>query len=250
MREEAGDRQDAERLARAAANRAAHLPALGISLNNHALRLAEVGRPDEALPICEEAVRLRRRLVELNRAAHLPDLAGSLDNHAALLAWVGRPDEALPICEEAVSLYRELVELNRDAYLPDLAMSVNNHAMWLAEVGRPDEALPVSQEAVRLRRELVQLNQDAYLPGYTKSLVVLGLVLIEGACFRKAIASLVEAFSTGQHLPDYAQGIIGTIIDLLRRAHAGDATGVSQEFRALTGQDVPEWMKQPPTSER
>ncbi|WP_346113191.1 trypsin-like peptidase domain-containing protein, partial [Nonomuraea maheshkhaliensis] len=77
-------------------NRDAYLPDLAMSLNNHAIRLAEVGRRAEAVPVSEEAVRLRRELAELNRDAYLPDLAGSLNNHANRLAEVGRRTEAVP----------------------------------------------------------------------------------------------------------------------------------------------------------
>ncbi|WP_157252769.1 hypothetical protein [Nonomuraea typhae] len=59
---------------------------------------------------------------------------------------------------------------------------------------------------------------------------------------------MVEAFLAGQELPDYAQDILGAIVDLLRQAHAADSGGVSAEYRTRTGQDVPDWMKQPPHS--
>ncbi|MEU4407042.1 tetratricopeptide repeat protein [Streptosporangium sp. NPDC023963] len=230
-------------------NRAAHLPHLAASLNNHAALLAEVGRRDEAVPVSHEAVTLYEELVGLNRAAHLPHLAASLNNHAALLAEVGRRDEAVPVSHEAVTLRRELVRLNRTAYLPDLAASLNNHAVLLAEVGRRDEAVPVSREAVTLYEELVRLNRAAHLPSYTQSLAALGYVLVEGAQFREAVTPLVAALVRGQELPVYAQNSLGAVFDLLRQAYAGDAAGVAKEFRVLTGQSVPDWMKQPPAAE-
>ncbi|SCF50471.1 Tetratricopeptide repeat, partial [Micromonospora carbonacea] len=46
----------------------------------HAYRLANAGRRQEALPPAEEAVAIRRRLAEANPAAYLPDLATSLNN--------------------------------------------------------------------------------------------------------------------------------------------------------------------------
>ncbi|WP_147449338.1 tetratricopeptide repeat protein [Actinomadura pelletieri] len=230
----------------AVANRAAFLPDLAMSLSNHAVRLAEVGRRDEALLVSQEAVELRRELAVANRAAFLPDLAMSLSNHAVRLAEVGRRDEALLVSQEAVELRRELAVANRAAFLPDLAMSLNNHALRLAEVGRRDEALPVSQEAVELRRELVATNPAAYLPAHTRSITVLGHVLVLDARFGEAVAPLVEALVAAEKLPEYDQGIVVVVIDLLRRCHAGDAAGVDEVFRAVTGQDVPEWMKQPP----
>ncbi|MDX6738528.1 tetratricopeptide repeat protein [Actinocorallia sp. A-T 12471] len=228
-------------------NRDAHLPNLATSLNNYAARLAETGRRVEAVRVSEEAVSLRRELVALNQDAYLPDLAGSLNNHAALLAETGRRVEAVPVSEEAVSLYRKLVALNRDAYLPNLAGSLNNHAALLAATGRRVEAVRVCEEAVSLRRELVDLNRDAYLPDYGKSLAVKVYVLMQDARFGEATTPLVEAFVAAQELPEYAQGILGVVVDLLRRCHHEDPAEVSRVFRSLTGQSVPDWVRVPPS---
>ncbi|MEU2616530.1 tetratricopeptide repeat protein, partial [Micromonospora sp. NPDC007271] len=160
----------------AAGNRDAYLPNLATSVNNHALRLAEAGRRDEALAASQEAVDLYRGLAAGNRDAYLPDLATSVNNHAVRLAGAGRRDEALAASQEAVDLYRGLAAGNRDAYLPDLAGSVSNHALRLAEVGRRDEALAASQEAVDLRRGLAAGNRDAYLPDLAASLWNIGYV--------------------------------------------------------------------------
>jgi hypothetical protein len=66
--------------------------------------------------------------------------------------------------------------------------------------------------------------------------VVLGYVLVENARYGEAIAPLVEAIIAVQELPEYAQGIRGTIVDLLRRAFTGDPTAVTTEFRTMAGQ--------------
>jgi hypothetical protein len=50
--------------------------------SRQALRLADVGRREEALATAEEAATIRRRLAEDNPAAYLPDLAKSLNNLA------------------------------------------------------------------------------------------------------------------------------------------------------------------------
>ncbi|XVQ89275.1 hypothetical protein ACQP2K_18220 [Microbispora siamensis] len=140
-------------------------------------------------------------------------------------------------------------DLNRDAYLPDLAGSLHNYAVLLAGIGRRAEAVPVSEEAVRLRRELAELNRDAYLPDYLQSLMAHGFVLIEDSRFRAAITPLIVALLTSQELPEYiAQGIVGMATDLLRRTYAEDAVAVAAEFRLVTGQDIPAWMREPPSA--
>ncbi|GLW20022.1 hypothetical protein Mame01_00650 [Microbispora amethystogenes] len=230
-------------------NRDAYLPDLAGSLHNHANRLADVGRRAEAVAVSEEAVRLRRELAELNRGAYLPDLAGSLHNHANRLADVGQRAEAVAVSEKAVRLRRELAEVNRGAYLPDLAGSLTNHAVLLAEVGRRAEAVPLSEEAVRLFGELAEVNRDAYLPSYTKGLAAHGSVLIEDSRFRAAVTPLTGAWLAARELPEYvARNIVAAVADLLRRAFEGDAAAVADEFRVVTGQDVPPWMKEPPSA--
>ncbi|WP_131738250.1 tetratricopeptide repeat protein, partial [Actinomadura roseirufa] len=154
----------------AAANRAAYLPDLAMSLNNHAALLAETGQREEAIAVSQEAVDAYRHLAAANRAAYLPNLAASLNNHALRLAETGQREEAIAVSLEAVELRRGLAAANRAAYLPDLAASLNNHALRLAETGQREEAVPVSLEAVELRRELAAANRAAYLPDLAASL--------------------------------------------------------------------------------
>ncbi|TLP64098.1 tetratricopeptide repeat protein [Microbispora triticiradicis] len=233
----------------AALNRDAYLPGLAVSLTNQAALLGQVGRGVEAVPVSEEAVRLFGELAALNREAYLPDLAGSLQSNALRLAEVGRRAEAVSVNQEALRLFAELAALNREAYLPDLASSLNNHAALLAQVGRGVEAVPVSEEAVSLYGELAALNRDAHLPDALRSLTAWGYVLIENSRFRAAVTPLTAALLAARELPEYvAQSIIGSAADLLRLAYAGDAAAVADEFRVVTGQEVPTWMKEPPSA--
>ena len=253
---QAGDRDAAEQAWRQAVtghrqlvelNRAAYLPDLAMSVNNHAVGLAEVGRREEALGVSEEAVTLYRQLVELNRAAYLPDLAMSVNNHALRLAEVGRREEALGVSEEAVALRRQLVELNRAAYLPDLAMSVNNHALRLAEVGRREEALGVSEEAVTLRRQLVELNRAAYLPNLAASVNNHALRLAEVGRREEALGVSEEAvtlyrqlveLNRAAYLPNLAASVNNHALRLAEVGRREEALGVSEEAVTLRRQLV------------
>ena len=82
------------------------LPDLAASLNNLSVRLAELGRLDEALVLMQEAVSHYRALTRESRKAFLPDLALSLSNLSEILAELGRPEEAKAVAQEAVSLGR------------------------------------------------------------------------------------------------------------------------------------------------
>ena len=115
-------------------------------LHSLANRLSGVGRSGEALEAAQEAVRLRRELVEASPAAYTPDLAASLNNLANILSGVGRSGEALEAAQEAVRLRRELVEASPAAYTPDLAASLNNLANIQKEKGQYEEALNVFTE--------------------------------------------------------------------------------------------------------
>ncbi|GII76230.1 hypothetical protein Sru01_12120 [Sphaerisporangium rufum] len=227
-------------------NRDAYLPNLAESAHDHARQLAWAGRVAEAIPLSQEALNLRRELATRNRDAYLPDLAKSASHHAALLNGAGRPAEAMPLSHEAVDLCRELVTRNRDAYLPDLADSATIHSKLLAALGRRVDSIILSQEAVGLWRELVTDNRDGYLAGYARGFACFGSVLVEGARFREAITPLTEALITIQSLPEHDRVYLALIVQELRRAYAGDAGGVAEEFRAITGRDVPAWMKQSP----
>jgi hypothetical protein len=125
---------------------------------------------------------------------------------------------------------------------------LNVYAILLVETGRPEEALAISEQAVGLYANLAEANPGVYLRNYIQSLTIQGRALVTGFRFREAIRPLVEAFTTGQHLPEHAPDIVEEIADLLRRAYAGNADGVNEEFRAVTGKDVPGWAKQPPAT--
>ena len=229
-------------------NRDAHLPRLAMSLINHASLLAEAGRHDEAVPISERALAFYRELAQANPDAYLPDLVQTLTNRANRLAQVGRLEEAIPVSREAVGLSWGLARANPNAYLADLAGSLTTHAALLGQVRRFEEAIPASGQAVWIRRQLIERNREAFLPSYVQSLVVLGQVLAQCARFGEAVAPLVAAFAAGQQLPQYAQRIIETTVHLLRHCHAEDADVVAANFREVTGQEVPGWMKQAPAA--
>jgi tetratricopeptide (TPR) repeat protein len=84
-------------------------------------RLSNLGRREEALAASQEAVDIRRRLVQTRPDAFLPDVAMSLNNLGAMLSNLGRREEALAATQEAVDIRRRLAQTRPDAFLPDLA---------------------------------------------------------------------------------------------------------------------------------
>ena len=185
-------------------------------LHNLANRLSEVGRLGEALGVAQEAVGLRRDLVEVSPAAHTADLASSSNNLANRLSDVGRLGEALEMAQEAVGLYRDLVEVSPAAYTADLASSLNNLANALSGVGRLGEALEVAQEAVGLYRDLVEVSPEAHTADLASSLSNLANRLSGVGRLGEALEVAQEAVdlrrdlaevSPAAHTPDLARSL-------------------------------------------
>lgn len=151
-------------------DRDAHLPDLAMSLNNHGLALAAVGRQAEALGYTGHALNVFGQMANAadNAGAdsdiYLVGLAMSATNYAIGLTAAGRRAEATEYSEFAVNLYRELAREYPDAFLPQLARSMTHHVRALAMADRESEALDHSQHAVDLLDELAKANPDGCLP--------------------------------------------------------------------------------------
>ena len=74
---------------------------------------------DEARLHYEEAVRIRRELVQQNPNAYRSYLATTLNDLGSLDLRQKRMDEAQEHFEEAAKIRRELAQQNPDMYLPD-----------------------------------------------------------------------------------------------------------------------------------
>ena len=137
---------------------------LAASLNNLSVRLAGLGRREDALAAIQEAVTIRRELAAARPDAFTPDLAMSLNNLSADLAALGRREDALAASQEAADAYRVLAAARPDAFSPDLAMSLNNLSNRLADLGRREDALAAIQEAADAYRVLAAARPDAFTP--------------------------------------------------------------------------------------
>ncbi|MFD3980612.1 ATP-binding protein, partial [Streptomyces griseus] len=220
------------------------LPELAVALNNHAVRLAENDLQEQAMEASEEVLGYYRELVARSRSIYLPGLASALNNHALRFAENDDDEGALPLSEEALGHYRELVLRSRNTYLPDLAMALNNHAVRLVENARPEEARPLTHQAVVLARELSESIPGAHLHDLAQSLVVSGYASVEAGDFRGAVAPLVEAKALLSRLPIPDRALDDMATGFLRAAFAAVPSGVSEEFRAVAGEEAPEWMRQ------
>ncbi|MGW3353732.1 tetratricopeptide repeat protein [Nonomuraea rubra] len=175
---------------------------LALTLNNQSVRLAALGRHEEALQAITEAVAIRRRLAEARPDAFLPDLAMSLNNHANHLAALGRREEALQAITEAAQIYRRLAEARPDAFLPDLASSLNNQSVELAALGRREEALETITEAAQIYRRLVEARPDAFLPDLAASLNNQSVRLAALGQHEEALQAITEGVAIRRRLAE------------------------------------------------
>jgi tetratricopeptide (TPR) repeat protein len=173
---------------------------LAMALNDLSVRLAGLGRREEALAAVEEALSIQRELAVGRPDAFRPGLAISLNNLAASLAGLGRREEALAAAQEATDLYRERAVANSDAFRSDLAHSLNNLAIQLSDLGRWEEALAAVEEALRLYWELAAGHPDAFRPGLALSLNNLAIQLAGLGRREEALAAVEEALSIRREL--------------------------------------------------
>ncbi|GAA4240858.1 hypothetical protein GCM10022254_67270 [Actinomadura meridiana] len=112
---------------------------------------------------------------------------------------------------------------------------------------RLPEALPLTRQALDIFRDLEVARPTAYTAAYTQTAATLGYGLVQAGLWEDATAALAEAWTVGRELPEHNRNILGLITRMLRRCHAEDAAGTASAFRAVTGLDVPGWMKEPPS---
>ena len=210
--------------------------------NNLSVRLADLGRREDALDAIQEAVAIRRDLAEARPEAYNPDLAGSLNNLSNRLADLGRPEAALTAIQDALAIQRNLAEARPEAFNPDLAGSLNSLSNQLAGLGRPEAALTAIQDAVAIDRKLAEARPEAFNPDLAGSLNNLSNRLTdlerpkaalevnqEAVAIRRALAAArPEAFN-----PDFAMSLNNIATDLAAMGRPDDALEAIQEAVAI-----------------
>ncbi len=185
--------------------------------NNLSIRLADLGRREEALAAIEEAVEIRRALAAARPDAYRPDLAMSLNTLSLRLADLGQREEALAAVEEAAEVYRALAAARPDAFRPDLATSLNNLSLRLADLGRREEALAAIEDAVEVYRALAAARPDAFRPDLATSLGARGGVLRDLGRHTGAAETFAEGIRTiAPMFMALPEAFAGLAADLLR----------------------------------
>ncbi|MFC9324079.1 tetratricopeptide repeat protein [Kitasatospora sp. NPDC057015] len=116
-----------------------------------------LGRPQEAVVLTRESVRLYRGPARTD-VLHRVQLATALNLLGVVLSRLGLHVEALKVTKESVTLHRRLAATDPATHTPGLAQALNNLARRLSARNRSRRALKAAQEAVALFRKLAAVN--------------------------------------------------------------------------------------------
>jgi tetratricopeptide (TPR) repeat protein len=134
--------------------------AFAAALNNHSIRLGELGENELALAAATEALEIRERaLVQGEPILHL--VASVSNNRALLLYRLGRFDDAYVAALRAVEIYRSL----GGTRTLQLARALNNLGLTLEALMDLSRSASAFEECLRIRRSSKELgiDQDAWI---------------------------------------------------------------------------------------
>ena len=176
------------------------------SLNNLAELYHAMGKYDNALPLYEQALNMRKKLSD---GKPHPDVATSLNNLAGLYREVGKYDKALPLLQQALEMKGKLLDEDH----PSVVVALNNIAGLYLLMREYDKALLLFQQVLEINRK--RFNGDH--PSLARSLNNLaGVSLLMGErskalpLFQQALEMSHRLFPQGH--PDaatYLEGLAG-----------------------------------------
>jgi CHAT domain-containing protein/tetratricopeptide (TPR) repeat protein len=171
------------------------------ALNGQVVRLWQQGRPERAIPLAEESLAIRRRLLGEKHRHH----AQSLSNLGAQYEVLGQLREAQRCYLQARNIWKEVVGENHPAY----ATNLTNLASVHQKMGEYRKALPLFERG----RDITRATLGEYHPDYVNSLLHLASVYQEMGEYRKAVplverARDISRAALGENHLDYASSLI------------------------------------------
>jgi tetratricopeptide (TPR) repeat protein len=143
---------------------------LAMALMNKGVALWQMGRHGEAIDCYEEAIGIRRRLVEEGRVELENDLANALMNKGTALRELGRLSEAIDYYDEAIGIFKRLIEVEGRVELEnDLARALMNKGAALSLLGRLSEAIDCYDEVIGIFKRLIEVEGRVELANYLAS---------------------------------------------------------------------------------
>ncbi|MFD1541522.1 tetratricopeptide repeat protein [Nonomuraea guangzhouensis] len=187
---------------RLAADGSDHTRELASALDDLATAQSETGLSRQALDSAQEAVALRRRLIERadqDDMASLRGLIASLNGLGNQQSEHGLHEDALRTISEAANLQRDLADAD-PTRLPDLGTVLNTLSSCQAALLHAEDALRASTEAVAIHRQLARDNPATFLPALSASLNNLALRQSHTGDLQGALASSAECLSIRRRL--------------------------------------------------
>ncbi|KAJ7469019.1 hypothetical protein FB451DRAFT_368484 [Mycena latifolia] len=188
-------------------------PDLAELLERQSRLLDDLGRTEDALKRCEEAVSIRRRVV-----AQIPltpkkreKLAGSLEILSTYHRKLDRSGSAIGSTQEAIELRRDVADEYSEDPHADLQRSLNIisflrclHSLSddLRNLDRLSEALPVAEEQVQVNREIAQSEPEVFASSFASSLCDLSYVLRDLGRYKDACIAVEEAVALQRGLAE------------------------------------------------
>lgn len=185
-----------------------------------------MGRYDEALPLLERSLALRRAYW----GPEHPEVAESMNSLASLLRASGNPEAAEPLFREALAMRRKLLGETH----PDVLTSMNNLALLLEAQGDVEVAEQLLRETLARRRATlgtehekvgVSLNNLAYLLREKGDLDAAEALLREGVTMWRKLL--------GDGHPDVALGLNNLAVVLHRKGDLEAAEPLYREALAI-----------------
>jgi tetratricopeptide (TPR) repeat protein len=142
------------------------------ALVNKGVALRDLGHHEEAIDCYEEAIEIRRRLVEVEGRVELEnDLANALMNKGVALSDLGRHGQAIDCYDEAIKIRRRLVEVEgRVELVNDLAKALLNKGVALSDLGYLKEALQCYDEGIGFWEMMMTEGKVHVAPSLIKGL--------------------------------------------------------------------------------
>ncbi|MEM7369750.1 MAG: tetratricopeptide repeat protein [Bacteroidota bacterium] len=192
----------------------------------------------DAIIAFQEALEIRRQLVEKNPSRFKTDLALTLTSIGLACDALSRYDEALSFLEEALDIRREFSKENSQHFEADLATILINLGNTYQDLNRYDDAISFYEEALVIRRRLSKKNPQHFEPGLVVALNAVGNAYADLNRYVDAISTIEESLTIIRRLskenpqrfvPDVASSLnnLGNINNNLNRYD--DAIAVFKE---------------------
>jgi CHAT domain-containing protein/Tfp pilus assembly protein PilF len=191
--------EDVERLARLAPPDRRQL-AEAAQLNGRVVQLNQQGKNQQALPLAEKALEIRKQVLGERHPAY----ATSLNNLAQMYQTQGEYAKAEPLFRQALAIRNQVLGERH----PDYALSLNNLAVLYQDQGQYGKAEPLYRQALEIRKQVLGQRH----PDFAQSLNNLAALYNFQGEYAKAEPLFCQARDIyqqvlGERHPDYATSL-------------------------------------------